>query len=105
MSSIWGSRRSHKYLGKLSDIPAKMSRKCALKVRIVRSAMLQRWTSGGDELELCPPLLLDVVIVGCAAFVFKDLEVNTMAVLCEAGHDPICGGANGSTRTTLMSKW
>ena len=46
----------------------------------------------GDKLELRPPLLLDVELVGCVAFVFKDLEVNAMATLCEAGHDPICGG-------------
>ena len=46
----------------------------------------------GNELELRPPLLLDVELVGCAAFVVKDLEVDTMAALCEVGHDPICGG-------------
>ena len=45
----------------------------------------------GNELELRPPLIFDVELVGCTAFVFKDLEVNTMATLCEAGHDSICG--------------
>ena len=45
----------------------------------------------GNELELCPSLLLDVELVGRTAFVFKDLEVNTMTALCEAGHDSICG--------------
>ena len=29
----------------------------------------------GNELELRPPLILDVELVGCAAFVVKDLEV------------------------------
>ena len=46
----------------------------------------------GNELELRPPLLLDVDLVGRATFVVKDLEVNSMATLGEAGHDPICGG-------------
>ena len=45
----------------------------------------------GNELELRPPLLLYVELVGCATIVVKDLEVNTMDALCEAGHDPICG--------------
>ena len=31
-------------------------------------------------------------LVGCAALVVKDLEVDAMATLCEAGHDWICGG-------------
>ena len=42
-------------------------------------------------MELRLPLLLDVELVGCAAFVVKDLEVDAMAALCEAGHDLICG--------------
>ena len=46
----------------------------------------------GNELELRPPLLLDVELVGCAAFVVEDLEVDAMAALCEAVHDPIYGG-------------
>ena len=46
----------------------------------------------GNELELRPPLLLDVELVGCAAFFVRYLEVDTMAALCEANHDPICGG-------------
>ena len=46
----------------------------------------------GNDLELCPPLLLNVEFVDCAAFVVKDLEVNTMAVLCEAGRDLNYGG-------------
>ena len=46
----------------------------------------------GNELELCLPLPLNVDLVGCAAFVVKDLEVNALDALCEAGHDPICGG-------------
>ena len=44
----------------------------------------------GNKLELLPPLLFNVELVGCAAFFVKDLEVNTMAALCEAGHDSIC---------------
>ena len=43
-------------------------------------------------MELRPPLLLDVELVVCDEFVVKDLEVDTMAVLCEAGRYPICGG-------------
>ena len=46
----------------------------------------------GNKLELRPPLLFDVELVGCAAFVFKYFEVSTMAALCEAGHDSICDG-------------
>ena len=46
----------------------------------------------GNELELFPPLLLDMELVGCASFVVKYLEVDAMAALCEAGRDPICGG-------------
>ena len=46
----------------------------------------------GNDLELRPPLLLDVKFVGCAAFIVEDLEVDTMAALCEAGHDSIYGG-------------
>ena len=45
----------------------------------------------GNKLELRPPLLFDVELVGCTAFVVKDLEVDTMPALCEAGHDSICG--------------
>ena len=47
-----------------------------------------RW----DELELCPPLLLNVELVCCAEYVVKDLYVDTIAVICEAGNDPIWGG-------------
>ena len=43
-------------------------------------------------MEIRPPLLLDVEFVGCAEFVVKYFEVNTMTALCEVGHDPICGG-------------
>ena len=46
----------------------------------------------GNELELRPPLLIDIELVGCAVFIVKYLEVNAMAAFCEAGHDPICGG-------------
>ena len=46
----------------------------------------------GNELEPPPPLLFDVELIGCTALVVKDLEVDTMATLCEAGHDSICGG-------------
>ena len=53
--------------------------------------MLRRWTSGGNKLELRPPLILNVELVGCAELVVKDLEINTMAALCEVGHDLICG--------------
>ena len=45
----------------------------------------------GNELELRPPLLLDVEFVGCTEFVVKDLEVDTISALCEAGHDLIYG--------------
>ena len=45
----------------------------------------------GDKLELLPPIIIDVDLVGCAAFIVKDFEVNTMAAICEAGHDLICG--------------
>ena len=45
----------------------------------------------GHELELRPPILFDVELVGCTEFVVKDLEVDTMATLCEAGHDSIYG--------------
>ena len=65
----------------------------------------------GNELELFSPLLLDVELVRCTTFVVKDLEVNSMAALGEAGHDPICGGEvvavvaglKWSTRITLVS--
>ena len=45
----------------------------------------------GNELELRPPILLDVELVGCVAFIVNDLEVDAMDALCEAGYDPICG--------------
>ena len=45
----------------------------------------------GNELELRPPLIFDVELVGCTAFVVKDLEVNTMAMLCKTGNYSICG--------------
>ena len=57
----------------------------------------------GNELEPPPPLLLDVNLVGCAAFLVKYAEVNTMAAFCEAGHDP--QDSNGSNKITLVSKW
>ena len=41
----------------------------------------------GHELELLPPLLFYVELVGCTAFVVKDFEVDTMATLRESGHD------------------
>ena len=43
----------------------------------------------GHELKLRPPLLFDVELVGCTAFVVKDLKVDTMAALRESGHDSI----------------
>ena len=45
----------------------------------------------GKKLELRPPLLFNVDLLGCTTFIVKELEVNTMAALCEAGHDLICG--------------
>ena len=39
-----------------------------------------------------PPLLFDVELVGCTAFIVKDLEVDTMTALHESGHDSICIG-------------
>ena len=45
-----------------------------------------------NKLELRPPLLLYVELVGYAAFNVKDLEVDATAAICEAGNDPICGG-------------
>ena len=46
----------------------------------------------GHKCELRPSLLFNVELLGCNAFIVKDLEVDTMATLCEAGHDSICGG-------------
>ena len=63
-----------------------------------RLAMLQRCTSGGKFGTPPPPLLLDVELVGCTVFVVKDLEVYTMAALCEAGHDPILGAVEHTVR-------
>ena len=45
----------------------------------------------GNELELRPPILFNVELVSCTAFVVKDLEVDTMAAICKTGHDSICG--------------
>ena len=65
----------------------------------------------GHELELSPPLLFYVELVGCTVFIVKDLEVDTMAALRESGHDSICGVkavavvADYSTRMTLVSTW
>ena len=42
VSSVWGSRQSHRKLGKASDTTARMERKCDLNVRNARSAMLRR---------------------------------------------------------------
>ena len=36
----------------------------------------------GNNFELYPPLLLEMDFLGCATFVVKDLEVDTMAELC-----------------------
>ena len=47
VNSIWGRIKYHKFLGKLGAIPAKVDRKCALKVRIARSAAFLRWIWGG----------------------------------------------------------
>ena len=46
----------------------------------------------GRELELRPPLLFNMELVGCTALVVKYLEVDTMAVFSESGDDSICGG-------------
>ena len=40
----------------------------------------------GNELEGCLPFLLDLQLVGGAAFVVEDLEADGVAVLLEAGH-------------------
>ena len=45
----------------------------------------------GHELELFPPLLFNLKLVGCTVFVVQDLEVDTIAALCESVHDSICG--------------
>ena len=55
------------------------------------SEMIRLWKTGGTSWKFAPPLLLDMELVGCDAFVVEDLEVNTMAGLCETGHDTICG--------------
>ena len=47
--SVWGRRWSHKNFGKSGAIPARMDKKCALKVRIARSAALRLWMSGGTS--------------------------------------------------------
>ena len=59
---------------------------------MARLVILRRWTSGGTSWNFAPPLLFDVELVGCTAFVVKYLEVDTMDALHEAGHDSICGG-------------
>ena len=37
----------------------------------------------GHKLEFRPPLLFDAELVGCTAFVVKDLEVDTIAAFSE----------------------
>ena len=48
--SVWGRRWSHKNFGKSGAIPARMDKKCTLKVRIARSIALRLWMSGGHQL-------------------------------------------------------
>ena len=76
----------------MSDIPAKMSREICLGGADGSFGNVTTIYIRGNELELRLPFLLDVELVGCAAFGVKDLEVDTMAAFCEAVHDPICGG-------------
>ena len=47
MISAWFKSRSQRLIGKSGSTPAMMAMRCALKVRIMRSAMLRRCMSGG----------------------------------------------------------
>ena len=49
VSSVCGSKRSHKFLGKSGATPARMNRKCALNVQMARSATLLRCVLGGTN--------------------------------------------------------
>ena len=49
VSSACGSKRSHKFLRKSGATPARIERKCALNVRIARSAALLRCVCGGTN--------------------------------------------------------
>ena len=54
--------------------------------------MLARWTSGGDELVRCLPVVGDGSAVLLACFVVEDLVLDDVAFLFEAGHDAAMGG-------------
>ena len=45
-----------------------------------------------DKLELGSPFLFDLDFVGGAALVVKNLQVDTVALLGEVGHDAIGSG-------------
>ncbi len=50
--SAWGSNLSQSCFGKSSATPARMLRKCALKLRIATSAALRLWQPGGTSSSL-----------------------------------------------------
>ena len=72
---------SHRNLGNMVDIPARIDRKLGFKdldhaFRYVATVHVR-----GNKLEGCLPFLLDLQFVGGAAFVVDDLEVEEVAVL------------------------
>ena len=49
VSSIWGRSRLQRFLGKSTETPAKIVRKCSLKVQIALSAAFRQCMSGGNS--------------------------------------------------------
>ena len=60
-------------------------------MRMERSAMLRRWTSGGYQLVCGFPGVGDVSAVFLSCFVIEDLVVDDVAASLEVGHDASVG--------------
>ena len=67
---VWGRNKYHKLLGELCTIPAKMDRKCALKVQIERSAAFLL-IGGSLRLDMYPNLAKYIKKTRDAPFVFS----------------------------------
>jgi len=54
VNSACGRSRSHRFFGNVGSVPARIAMKCALNVRIARSALLRLCMSGGTNWNAHP---------------------------------------------------
>ena len=92
MISAWWRRRFERVTGNRGSMPESILSKCALKVQIMRSAMLRWCISGSTFLVFSFPFVGDAVNVGGTGFIIKDVKIDGEAACLHAFHDGVVRG-------------